>query len=152
MSTTTTCQHSFRPGEVRCLTCPAHRVECDCSQCAPAEPEPDLSKLPNYCPAWCDGRADHHAAWFTEILEPAPVEHAWHGGNSFLPELPHRARGNSYQIRVEQAPDRWPMVQAFLSNLSGNQIDFPLTSGEARSLAAALTEAADVIDLRGNRR
>ena len=41
---TTTCQHSFRPGEVRCLTCPAHRVECDCSQCEPAEQEPDLSQ------------------------------------------------------------------------------------------------------------
>ena len=46
-TTATTChQHSFRPGEVRCLGCPAHRVDCDCTRCEPpASTERPLSTI-----------------------------------------------------------------------------------------------------------
>ncbi len=50
-NTPTTCQHTFMPGEVRCLTCPAHRVDCDCPTCEPVPSTP--------CPSWCTLAAGH---------------------------------------------------------------------------------------------
>ncbi|MFZ1412134.1 MAG: hypothetical protein WAS07_11795 [Micropruina sp.] len=47
------CLHSFRPGEVRCVGCPAHRGGCDCPRCEPTEVR--LRDLAGECPPWCDG-------------------------------------------------------------------------------------------------
>ena len=127
MSTTnspTTCLHTFRPGEVRCV-CGAHRVDCDCSQCEPA--------ASIKCPPWCaDDHADDepgrkHGEWFhhSETLDADDmrVQAVYTEGTSA-----GVTPGETAGVFVDVGPDQC------------------LTPQRARGIASAIVQAAAMVE------
>lgn len=104
--------------------------------------------LPTWCPDWCDGASHGHELW---RAKDDPSTHLWYGGKLVGSKLPERTAGLHLCVNVEERSRLLPMVHLDARSRTkpwASLADFQLTSGEARSLAAMLVQAADLIDLR----
>ena len=127
----TTCQHDFRPGEVRCQTCPAHRVDCDCSQCQPAVRQH---------PAWCRGNDHPHEC--QPLDAGGPDEFYVHLAILFGQTMQDEAGSVSVEL-VESTTGRFAPYARVIADVNG---DGGLTPARARLFAAAILEAANLAD------
>lgn len=123
-TTPTTCLHTFRAGEVRCV-CGAHRVDCDCSQCEPA--------ASIQCPPWCtedhadDEPGQKHGEWF-------------HHGETM----------DADDVRVQAVYTEGTTAGVTLGETAGVFVDVScdqcLTPEQARGIASAIVQAAALVE------
>jgi hypothetical protein len=118
-STSTTCEHEFRPGEVNCARCLGHREDCDCPRCASATTTTVCSLT------WCT----EHSELLGDTVELVQ-RHAHQTSDDAAP----------YFVRAEQWDADAPVVYVQDSHGAG------LTAAQAREFAAALVLAAQHVE------
>lgn len=129
-----------------------------------------MEDAPTTCPAWCEGHPADYLSDLNEGLvdgdeppmsrEDALAQFQTHSrsiadrpvlGLATAGGRVRREAGGYYNLSIRREPKALTFVNLFLSARPSGVGTHPLTAGEARSLAAQLVRAADLVDAEHER-